>query len=73
MITYKQLTLVEIFEDFKNKFDNAKYQFLSLLAKPLTLMRHRQWSPQFCNHLQHSDSRNSEGKPAETISILNFC
>ena len=31
MITYKQLTLAEIFEDCHNKFDNDKYQFLSLL------------------------------------------
>ena len=31
MITYKQLTLVEIFDDCQNKFDNDKYQFLSLL------------------------------------------
>ena len=29
MITYKQLTLAEIFEDCQNKFDNDKYQFLS--------------------------------------------
>ena len=26
MITYKQLTLAEIFEDCQNKFDNDKYQ-----------------------------------------------
>ena len=39
MITYKQLTLAEIFEDCQNKFDNDKYQFLSLLMKPLTLMK----------------------------------
>ena len=31
MITHKQLTLAEIFEDCQNKFDNDKYQFLSLL------------------------------------------
>lgn len=31
MITYKQLTLVEIFDDCQKKFDNDKYQFLSLL------------------------------------------
>ena len=30
MITYKQLTLAEIFEDCQEKFDNDKYQFLSL-------------------------------------------
>ena len=39
MITYKQLTLAEIFEDCQHKFDNDKYQFLSLLMKPLTLMK----------------------------------
>ena len=26
MITYKQLTLAEIFEDCQNKFDNDKYR-----------------------------------------------
>lgn len=30
MITYKKLTLAVIFEDCQNKFDNDKYQFLSL-------------------------------------------
>ena len=39
MITYKQLTLAEIFEDCQNKFDNDKYQFLSLLDEALTLMK----------------------------------
>ena len=33
MITHKQLTLAEVFEDCQNKFDNDKYQFLSLLDK----------------------------------------
>ena len=28
MITYKQLTLAEIFEDCQNKFDNDKYRFI---------------------------------------------
>ena len=36
MITYKQLTLAEIFEDCQNKFDNDKFHFL---MKPLTLMK----------------------------------
>lgn len=31
MITFKQLTLVEIFDNCQKKFDNDKYQFLSLL------------------------------------------
>ena len=32
MITYKQLTLAEIFEDCRNKFDNDKYLFLLFLT-----------------------------------------
>ena len=37
MITYKQLTLAEIFEDCQNKFDNDKQQFLSLLDEAINL------------------------------------
>ena len=37
MITYKQLTLAEIFEDCQNKFNNDKYQFLSLLDEAINL------------------------------------
>lgn len=37
MITYKQLTLAEIFGDCQNKFDNDKYQFLSLLDDAIDL------------------------------------
>ena len=37
MITYKQLTLAEIFDDCQNKFDNDKYQFLSLLDEAIDL------------------------------------
>ena len=37
MITYKQLTLAEIFEDCQNKFNNDKYQFLSILEKAIDL------------------------------------
>ena len=37
MITYKQLTLAVIFEDCQNKFDNDKYQFLSLLDEAINL------------------------------------
>ena len=37
MITYKQLTLAEIFEDYQEKFDNDKYQFLSLLDEAINL------------------------------------
>ena len=37
MITHKQLTLAEIFEDCQNKFDNDKYSFLVLLEETLNL------------------------------------
>ncbi len=37
MITYKQLTLAEIFEDCQHKFDNDKYRFLSLLDEAINL------------------------------------
>ena len=37
MITHKQLTLTEVFEDCQNKFDNDKYQFLSLLDEAINL------------------------------------
>ena len=37
MITHKQLTLAEVFEDCQNKFDNNKYQFLSLLDEAINL------------------------------------
>ena len=37
MITHKQLTLAEVFENCQNKFDNDKYQFLSLLDEAINL------------------------------------
>ena len=37
MIPHKQLTLAEIFDDCQNKFDNDKYQFLSLLDETINL------------------------------------
>lgn len=37
MITYKQLSLKDIFQDCQNKFDNDKYEFLSILDKNLNL------------------------------------
>ncbi len=37
MITHKQLTLAEVFEDCQNKFGNDKYQFLSLLDEAINL------------------------------------
>ena len=35
MITHKQLTLAEVFENCQNKFGNDKYQFLSLLDEAI--------------------------------------
>lgn len=37
MIPHKQLTLAEIFDDCQNKFDNDKYQFLSILEQTINL------------------------------------
>ena len=37
MITYKQLSLADIFTDCQNKFDNDKYEFLELLENTIHL------------------------------------
>ena len=37
MIAHKQITLAEVFEDCQKKFNNDKYQFLSLLNKAINL------------------------------------
>ena len=37
MITYKQLSLADIFTDYQNKFDNDKYEFLSILEQTVDL------------------------------------
>ena len=37
MITYKQLSLADIFTDCQNKFDNDKYEFLELLENTINL------------------------------------
>ena len=37
MITYKQLSLADIFSDCQNKFDNNKYEFLSILDESIIL------------------------------------
>ena len=37
MITYKQLSLADIFSDCKEKFQNNKPQFLSLLENTINL------------------------------------
>ena len=37
MIPYKQLSLADIFTDCQNKFDNDKYEFLSILEQTIDL------------------------------------
>ena len=37
MITYKQLSLADIFSDCQNKFNNDKYEFLELLSHTIDL------------------------------------
>ena len=34
---HRKITLAEVFEDWQNKFDNDKYQFLSLLDEAINL------------------------------------
>ena len=38
MITHKQLSLADIFQDCQNKFDNDKYQFLELLEQTIKIL-----------------------------------
>ena len=63
MITHKQLTLAEVFEDCQNKFDNNKYQFLLFLIftpKPegLASTSFIQCSKHFCSSV-FSQSRRT--------------
>lgn len=37
MISHRQLSLAEVFEDCQNKFNNDKYQFLTLLYETINL------------------------------------
>ena len=37
MITHKQLSLADIFQDCQNKFENDKYEFLALLDETIDL------------------------------------
>lgn len=37
MIPYKQLSLPDIFTDCQNKFENDKYEFLSILIETINL------------------------------------
>ncbi len=37
MITHKQLSLADVFQDCQNKFDHDKYQFLTMLDEVINL------------------------------------
>ena len=55
MITYKQLSLADIFTDCQNKFDNDKYEFLTLLDNAIDLEEIVPVS--FINHFHASTGR----------------
>ena len=65
MITHKQLTLAEIFEDCQNKFDNDKYQFLSLLDEAINLDEIVPVS--FVSHF-HASTGRPRSFPAKALS-----
>ncbi len=55
MITYKQLSLADIFTDCQNKFDNDKYEFLTLINETINL---EEFVPvSFVNHFHASSGR----------------
>lgn len=55
MITYKQLSLADIFTDCQNKFDNDKYEFLTLPDETIDLEEIVPVS--FINHFHASTGR----------------
>lgn len=55
MITYKQLSLADIFTDCQNKFDNDKYGFLTLLDETINFEEIVPVS--FINHFHASTGR----------------
>ncbi len=56
MITYKQLSLAQIFSDCAEKFENGKYQFLTLLENNIDLDEFI--STSFRNHFYASTGRH---------------
>ena len=55
MIPYKQLSLADFFTDCQNKFDNDKYEFLSILEAAIDLDEIVPVS--FCSHFHASTGR----------------
>ena len=48
MITYKQLSLADIFTDCQNTFDNDKYKFLSIFDETTNRVNTTLRSPLHC-------------------------
>jgi len=68
MISYKQLSLADIFSDCKEKFENDKYQFLSLLQNTIDLDDLVPAS--FINHFYASTGRPRKYQLYAMISAL---
>ena len=69
MITYKQLSLADIFTDCQNKFDNDKYAFLSILDETIDLDEIVPVS--FVSHFHAATGRlNSNHFPPDRISEI---
>lgn len=68
MITYKQLSLADIYSDCKEKFENDKYEFLSLLKNTINLDDLVPVS--FINHFYASTGRPRKYQLYAMISAL---
>jgi len=68
MITYKQISLADTYSDCKEKFENDKYQFLSLLKNTIDLDELVPAS--FINHFYASTGRPREYQLYAMISAL---
>lgn len=64
MIPHKQRSLAEVFEDFQNKFDHGKYQFLTLFDETIDLDEIVPVS--FVTHFQAFT-----GRPRASITLSN--
>ncbi|KPU43721.1 hypothetical protein OXPF_31630 [Oxobacter pfennigii] len=68
MLPYKQLSLADIFSDCKEKFENDKYQFLSLLEDNINLDELVPAS--FKNHFYASTGRPRKFQPYAMLWAL---
>ena len=68
MITHKQLSLAEVFEDCQNKFDNDKYPFLSLFDEAINLDEIVPVS--FVTHFHASTGRPQKHQPYPMLKFF---